>query len=253
MKALIDLAQTLLQGLVTWFFAITSPVETTTELLAQDPIQRRASTSILLLWSVILTLAITSPLSHLYGIELGTIGFYALQIIITFLSFVFGLWCIHVALRILGLSSNLPDIFVIYTCTFLVYWPIYQAVMLPSQADQYRMVSTLKAGGTSDLGAAFNSVVQSIVLQKASDTSASQVLQTGILQRFPVISAIIFITGLLIWLIQLTLFGEFVTQWFSNDRFRTFLAVSLGSFVFSLGTLITLIPLSMFVLWSYIK
>ena len=183
MKDLIELAQTLLQGLITWFFTIASPIETTTNLLAQSPIERRTRTLVLLLWSVVLTLLITSPISHLYGIELNNFGFYSLQIVLTFMNFVLAMWCIHVALRIFRLNTGLQDIVTIYTSTLLVYWPLFQIMWLPEQIDTYSMLSALKASGMPATYEAFR-----------------QLSHGGVWEKLPLVALIINIVSTLVWI-----------------------------------------------------
>jgi hypothetical protein len=254
-KDLIELVRTFLQGLITWFFAVTSPVGTTNSLLANPPKQRLTSTLLLLLWSLVLSLIVTRPLSHMYGIELGNIDFYGQQIVFTILSFLLSVWTIHLVLRVFGQRSNLAELLSILTGTYLVYWPLYQLIMFPAQADNYRFVSTLKESGTpaGDIGRQLlDRIVHPLNYSSGTDT-ISQLRQGGMMVKMPYLTVCVNAIVSVVAFATLSLFAEFVTQWYGNDRYRTFLAVSLGLWVYILLAAITIAPLSMITLWAYIK
>ena len=73
------------------------------------------------------------------------------------------------------------------------------------------------------------------------------------LAKFPAIVRVLNVVSLIISLLTVASFSEFATLWFSNDRFKTFLAVYAAQLLWLLLVLVVFGPLSLYSLWIYLS
>jgi hypothetical protein len=193
-------------------------------------------------------------LSNTYGIELTSTDFYVQVIVFMLLSWLLSAWTIHLVLRAFGQRSILPELLSILTGTYLVYWPLYQSVMIPFVADNYKIVSTLKKSGTPGediLSQLLSRIIHPSNYSPGTDT-IDKLWQGRMMTMHPHLAVLLHVVASVMMLATLSIFAEFATKWYGNERFRTFLAVSLGVWVSMLLTALVISPLEWMTVWSYI-
>jgi hypothetical protein len=239
MKAIIEALELLLNGLITWCRAAAAPVHSVRAILSVKESDRTAHLIAVWLWSVMLTVVLQAPVFRFFGIEMTDIGFLLPYILLISIGMLLTAVFVHLAFGLFGLTSNLFDTLSMFVMTVVVYSPISTLLQLPTQVNFMITIRRIKQLDLSFYDA----------IQRFFDELASRGSQGGPLVD---VEFVIMPVGVIFYFCSAGIFAECVVQQYRNPRFRTLLALELGT-TLALLPIVALFPLSGLLMWGSVK
>jgi hypothetical protein len=239
MKAIVEGLQLLLQGLITWCRAAAAPAQTARSILSMTESERTAILMAVWLWSIMISVLFQGPIYKLYGIEWTDIGFLLPYVLMTSLATLLIAVAMHLALRLFRVPSSLSDTLSMFVMTVTVYSPVSTFLGLPAQANMINTLSTIKS-----LNLSFWGVIQRYYSEMVSRGSQSDPLGD--------VQFVIIPIGFVFSLCSLAIFAECIVQQYKAERFKTLVAVGVGTTLL----VIPIYALTFFIhllVWGYLK
>jgi hypothetical protein len=191
------------------------------------------------LWTVSFIIMSVSlfPILRLYGDAWNNAGFIISNLLFTMVGMALIATISHVILRVFKLKSDFNRTLVMYSTPAVTYAPIISWMNLYQTNRIFEMVATFKKQGLpidETLGKIIKTALMNIIISSGA------------------LSEIINSCEFIISLIVLTIFAEAVSQWYCNDRFKSYSAVSLALLLSVSLILLILAPIQMFIIYAFV-
>ena len=197
-----------------WLFAALHPLETCRSLLASTSDQARFDQGAKLwLASFLISVVINLPIYHQHGIELSTVEFHLVNLLLLTAAILACGLIFHVGLRMYGVKSIPSDTITMYAAYFVNYQPI---AALYSYFANLRFFNIL--GAAKSRGAGFGSALEILLLHSRASLESTTIVNVGAL-----LSSWL---GLITVLMSSTLMANTVARTYSVSRSKSFAAVA---------------------------
>lgn len=202
-------------GLFTdWFFAALHPVKACQSLLTEKSNRIRFDQGAKLwLASFVISAVINLPIYHQHGIELSTIEFHLVTLLLLTTTILVCGFVFHSGLRMYGVKSTPAETTTMYAAYFVNYQPIAALYSYFANERLFDILGEAKNQG-ADFGGAFGILAfhSRVTLEKTTFVNIGALLSTW--------------AGLVVLLISSTLMAHTVARTYSAPRSKSFAAVA---------------------------
>jgi hypothetical protein len=241
MGELLKLLNNLLMTGTAWLSAAAHPVE---ELMAlaqctsNEIAVRLARVGIA---SYTLTLCLYAPLLHVFGIDIGNVGYVVSNMLAISLMYAVLVICLHVSLKLRGQESDLLRTSAFYAMPNVTYFPVTALLGTPATFRLYSLISHAKGQHLSLIS----------TLQYLRSEYASFQLETN----FTIITWLTYLSliSLVVSALCVVLSSEALVQFYNNDRSRTYIAATDGVLVGIVFAVLTAGPFYCFVAYAFVS
>lgn len=214
MNALSGALEQLVDASRAWLKCVVGPIGVLNDMLPRANDERHISEATKI-WipSILVSLIVSLPVLNSYGIKWDNLGYHLFNWLVTILNLLMASFLIHWFLICFKLKSEFVRTFVIVTTPGMAYSPIMSLAVTPAL---FRMLDALQAAKNA----------------KQPFTMAFQYhYVTARLEQPGVLYVILNNSSLILGMICFVLSAEAASQWYGNDRLKTYLATTLASLV----------------------
>lgn len=220
----------------TWMQCIISPSRTVA-CLTNDVARSGSIIPVIKIWAaaVSISIIVQIPVLRMFGIEWVNMGYPAVAVTVSLLSMCCGSILTHFSMRMFGLNSHLPITLGLYT--------VVSSLILTSKSYQLlHAIYIMKLAGAERL------TVKEIITQLATPVPIFQ-------REMPlaVIDTLAFYGSIVVGMLAMAAFAEFLVQWYGNSRYKTYLAVAWGNISLTVVYLAVFLPIQLMILYSFME
>lgn len=220
MKGISDAMELLINVSGAWLKSVIGPISVLNETLPRINDERQISEATRT-WvpSILVSIIVSLPMLSSYGIKWDNLGYHLFYWLTTILNLVVGAFLFHWLLIWFKLKSEFVRTFVILTTPFMAYSPIFSLAATP---EMFRWLDALRAAKNAK-----QSFMMGVQHYITTARSAPDVF-IALVDDISVVCA----------LLCLALAAEAASQWYGNDRLKTYLVITLTTLVglfFSIG------------------
>jgi hypothetical protein len=222
-----------------WSFQALKPLETIKRAITTQYVDGRI-TFLGRFWTfpILFTIALNLPIFRTLGLDIDhdvvSMGFILLSTSIKQALGGFLLWLI---LRIVRVEANLSVVLGCYTI-YVIYSPFIALLELPANYIKYNMLINLKSQHLSILDSL------GFWLDGRAAVPMNDIVKST---WFMTVAVVVDFISPIVNLIEIVIVSEGVVQFMNGDRFRTYCAVTIGSFIFVIPAY-----MSTFVQWAVV-
>jgi hypothetical protein len=235
-KDLGETLQSLLDAIQMWLQCFARPVGTLNDILPGVTDGRDLSAA-KKIWvaSLLISLIISFPVLHLYGIEWDNFGYHLCNWMTTIFGLVVVALITHQVLLWLNLKSEFFQTLVMYTVLVTTYLPVASLLSVPGTLSTFNAVQGFKQHPIS-IGQAFAQYFQNAMTPTALGDVAGIAAGLVVAFQFGV----------------LALFAESMSQWYGNDRFKCYSAVAGSVVLGGLAMILVVLPMQYFIMYAFV-
>ena len=237
MKDLGDALQWLLDAVQIWLQCAARPVATLNAILLKATNEKQLSAAAkVCVPSLLISLIVTFPALKFYGIEWSNLGFHLCNWTTTIIALVATAFIIHQVLLALRLKSEFVRTLFIYTVLVATYTPVTTLLAVPMTLYNFAAVYDLKLHPVA--------IYTAVIAYFHNTTKLPSFF-------FSIIDVSSIFSSLLSFAI-LALFAEYISQWYSNNRFKCYSAVAFSATLSSAMSLLIITPMQFLIMYAFV-
>jgi hypothetical protein len=238
MKNLDEGLQFLLNAFLLWLQFILKPVATLNSILLETADEKRLSAA-MKIWvpSLLIGVFISIPVLQSSGIVWYEAGYHLSNWMVSIIGLVASAFIVHQILLLVNLRSEFVGTLVMYTVVVTIQGPVVTLLSIPATLYNVAAVQHFKQQSTP-IGEAIFEYFRSVT---TLDYSILQGIQSV---AGPLISVVSFIV--------LTLFAESISQWYGNNRFKSYSAVAAGMVLSTFVSFLVIIPMQFLIIFAFV-